>query len=55
MYGLAEVKRMMEWLKSMIEQMEALNAGYMKIGFGEYSVIIADKETTEFIEDAMYA
>lgn len=42
-----------EWIKSMIEQMEALNAGYMKIGFGEYSVIIADKETTEFIEAAM--
>lgn len=47
------IKRMSEWIKSMIEQMEALNAGYMKIGFGEYSVIIADKETTEYIEAAL--
>ena len=44
---------MIEWIKSMIEQMEALNAGYLKIGFGEYSVIVADKETAEFIENAM--
>ena len=44
---------MSEWIKSMIEQMETLNAGYLKIGFGEYSVIVADKETAEFIENAL--
>lgn len=44
---------MSDLIKTMIETIKQCNAGYMKVGFGEYSVIVADKETTEFIESAL--
>ena len=44
---------MSDLIKTMIEAIKQYNAGYMKVGFGEYSVIVADKETTEFIESAL--
>lgn len=42
-------------IKTMIEALKQYNAGYIKVGLGEYSVIVADKETTEFIDRALDA
>ena len=44
---------MNDMIKMMIETIKQCNAGYMKVDLGEYSVIVADKETAEFIENAL--
>ena len=44
---------MSDLIKTMIEAIKQYNAGYMKVGFGEYSVIVADKVSAEFIENAL--
>ena len=43
-----------EMIKAMVEALEKYNAGYVKVGLGNYSVIVADNETTELIEKALY-
>ena len=40
-------------IKSMVEALKKYNAGYVKVGLGEYSIIVADKATAEFIENAL--
>ena len=40
-------------IKTMIDALKQYNAGYVKVGFGEYSIIVADKSTAEFIENAL--
>ena len=44
---------MNDLIKTMIENLERYNAGYIKVDFGKYSIIVADKETVEFIENAL--
>lgn len=39
-----------ETIKAMIEALEKYNAGYVKVNLGKYSIIVADKETAEFID-----
>lgn len=40
-------------IKAMIESLERHNAGCIKVDFGKYTIIVADKETAEFIENAL--
>lgn len=42
-----------ETIKAMIEALEKYNAGYIKVDLGKYSVIVANKETAEFIDECM--
>lgn len=42
-----------EMIKAMVDALDKYGAGYVKVGLGNYSVIVADKETTEFIEKAL--
>lgn len=44
---------MNETIKAMVDQLEKFNAGYIKFDLGDYSIIVADKETTEFIENVL--
>ena len=42
-----------EMIKSMVELMQKTGSGYVKVGFGEYSIFVTDNETAEFIENAL--
>lgn len=42
-----------EMIKAMVDALEKYGAGYAKVDLGEYSIIVADKETAQFIEKAL--
>ena len=42
-----------EMIKSMVDALKKYNAGYVSVRFGEYSIIVADAETMDFIESAL--
>lgn len=44
---------MNETIKAMVEALKKYNAGYIKVDLGDYSIIVADKETADFIENAL--
>lgn len=44
-----------ETIKAMIEALETYGAGYVKVELGKYTFIVADKETAEFIDEALDA
>ena len=42
-----------EMIKSMVDALKKYNAGYVAVKLGEYSIIVTDNETAEFIENAL--
>ena len=42
-----------ETIKAMIDALEEYGAGYVEVKLGKYSIIVADKETADFIEKAL--
>lgn len=44
---------MNETIKAMVEALKEYNADYIKVDLGDYSIIVAGKETADFIENAL--
>ena len=44
---------MNETIKAMVETLEQTGADYMRVGLGKYSIIVADTETAELIDQFM--